>query len=294
MTKVTLSKRERPRVGVHKRVVRDVVVEVALGTSAASRVDSNLARSMMAALSPSRSAMSSSLHTVREDSSSSQASTSKPWGGALAFYSDLLKQHDVSSATAGSARAGADGALQSMAIPIAAIHTLSEVIARSSSTTTTELLHELTATAQQLCEGSFNPISVTCGTSLFLRFLTIQRPPPEMSFAEFRAELVQTAQDFVRGSGRCRTVIAENMANFIPDGSVLLVHGYSKSRGRAARKSGLMPFARRSGCRPGAAVRGSGSEEAVPGLRDGIATCEHVPVLLRAEGAEAELLRSSA
>ena len=117
-----------------------------------------------------------------------------------------------------------------MAIPIAAIETLGETISRSSSTTTTELLQELSATAQQLSEGSFNPISVTCGTSLFLRFLTIQRPPPEMSFAEFRAELVQTAKEFVRGSGRCRTVIAETTADFLTDGSVVLVHGYSESR----------------------------------------------------------------
>ncbi|KAL8280445.1 hypothetical protein RQP46_007093 [Phenoliferia psychrophenolica] len=115
-----------------------------------------------------------------------------------------------------------------MAIPIAAIETLGETISRSSSTTTSELLQELSTTAQQLAEGSFNPISVSCGTSLFLRFLTIQRPPPEMSFAEYRRELEREAKEFVRGSGRCRTVIAENMADFITDGSVMLVHGYSR------------------------------------------------------------------
>lgn len=53
-----------------------------------------------------------------------------------------------------------------------------------------------------------------------MRFLTLQRPPPEMSFNEFKSELVEKAREFVRGSGRCREAIAEHMAEFIRDGNV--------------------------------------------------------------------------
>ena len=53
-----------------------------------------------------------------------------------------------------------------------------------------------------------------------LRFLTLQRPPPEMSFVQFKRELVGRAREFVKGSGRCREVIADSAAAFVRDGSV--------------------------------------------------------------------------
>lgn len=105
-------------------------------------------------------------------------------------------------------------------MPIAAVEALAELIQRSSSTTTTELFADLQSASSDLAAASFNPISLSCGTSLFLRFLTLQRPPPEMSFQEFKEELVGRAREFVKGSGKCREVIAENMADFIRDGSV--------------------------------------------------------------------------
>lgn len=55
-----------------------------------------------------------------------------------------------------------------------------------------------------------------------MRFLTLQRPPPEMSFREFKGELVDRAREFVQGSGKCRELIAHNMSEFIRDGSVRL------------------------------------------------------------------------
>jgi len=53
-----------------------------------------------------------------------------------------------------------------------------------------------------------------------MRYLTLQRPPPEMSFKEFKSELVARAREFVKGSGKCRELIAVNMGDFIQDGSV--------------------------------------------------------------------------
>jgi len=86
-----------------------------------------------------------------------------------------------------------------------------------------------------------------------MRYLTLQRPPPEMSFDEFKKELVARAREFTKGSGKCRELIAVNMSDFIQDGSVsqilpfrvlvqaadpliltkmqtLLVHSYSVSK----------------------------------------------------------------
>ncbi|KAM0746123.1 nagb/rpia/CoA transferase-like protein [Meredithblackwellia eburnea MCA 4105] len=159
--------------------------------------------------------MAAGLATVGEEQSTSskpsttQTQNQQEWS-AVDYYTNLLHSND------------------NMSIPIAAIETLAQVISRSSSSTTTELLAQLHSASQQLADASFNPISTSCGSSLLLRFLTVQRPPPEMSFQEFKKELVKTVRDFVKGSGRCRRVIAENMADFVRDESVLMVHGYSR------------------------------------------------------------------
>ncbi|GAA6001250.1 hypothetical protein JCM10207_007486 [Rhodosporidiobolus poonsookiae] len=112
--------------------------------------------------------------------------------------------------------------------PVAAVEALSELVSRSDSSTIQELLSLLRSASSSLQAASFNPVSAQCGTALFLRYLTIQRPPPEMSFREFKAELVERAREFVRGSSRCRDLISRNMAPFIRDGSTLLVHSYSR------------------------------------------------------------------
>ncbi|KAM0792562.1 hypothetical protein ACM66B_005226 [Microbotryomycetes sp. NB124-2] len=116
-----------------------------------------------------------------------------------------------------------------MSMPIAAVETLAELVAQSdTSSTTTELLTLLRTASAKLAQACFNPVSPTSGTSLFIRFLTLQRPPPELSFQEFKQELVSRAREFVKGSGRCRELISKAMFDFIQDGSTILVHSYSR------------------------------------------------------------------
>lgn len=104
-------------------------------------------------------------------------------------------------------------------MPIAAISALCSLISHSPSiNTTSELLTLIHAASADLATHSFNPISLNCGTQLFLRFLTLQRPGK--SFSRFKEDVVERGMEFVRGSGRCREVIAENLAEFIKDGSV--------------------------------------------------------------------------
>jgi translation initiation factor eIF-2B subunit alpha len=109
-----------------------------------------------------------------------------------------------------------------MSFQIAAIESLGQLIASSTSTTTTtELFTLLTNASKLLANASFNSIGLSCGTDLFLRFVSLQRPPSEMSFERFKAELVQRMKEFVEGtSEKCRRVIAENCNQFITDGSV--------------------------------------------------------------------------
>lgn len=107
-----------------------------------------------------------------------------------------------------------------MPAPVAAVEALAELVSRSDSSTIQELLALLRQASAQIAASSFNPVSAQSGTSLFLRFLTLQRPPPEMSFREFKAELVSRAREFVRDSGKCRATIAAHMSNFIQDGNV--------------------------------------------------------------------------
>jgi len=65
-----------------------------------------------------------------------------------------------------------------------------------------------------------------------MRYLTLQRPPPEMSFKEFKSELVARAREFVKGSGKCRELIAVNMGDFIQDGSVSSTLRFRRSEHR--------------------------------------------------------------
>ncbi|GAA6011565.1 hypothetical protein JCM11491_004690 [Sporobolomyces phaffii] len=148
----------------------------------------------------------SNLGTLAEDS----AALVRDPLDVVKYYSDLLAKSDPLPA------------------PIAAVETLAELVSRCDSKTIQELLNLLRQAGTALASASFNPVAVDSGTSFFLRYLTLQRPPPEMSFDEFKKELVARAREFTKGSGKCRELIAVNMSDFIQDGSTLLVHSYSR------------------------------------------------------------------
>ncbi|KAK4058599.1 translation initiation factor eIF-2B subunit alpha [Microbotryomycetes sp. JL221] len=167
--------------------------------------------------SPSRSP---ALRTLKEDAPLEAQTTFD----VVAHYRNLLENDPV-----GRDMDSLGGDERNMSMPIAAVETLAELVAQSdSSSTTTELLTLLRTASAKLAQACFNPISPTSGTSLFIRFLTLQRPAPEMSFEEFKMELVNRAREFVRGSGRCRDLISKAMFDFVQDGSTILVHSYSR------------------------------------------------------------------
>ncbi|GAA5931584.1 translation initiation factor eIF2B subunit alpha [Sporobolomyces koalae] len=137
-------------------------------------------------------------------------SSKQPRLDVVKYYTELLAKSDPLPA------------------PIAAVETLAELVSRCDSNTIQELLNLLRQAGTALATASFNPVACDSGTSFFLRYLTLQRPPPEMGFKEFKMELVARAREFVKGSGKCRELIAVNMSDFIQDGNTLLVHSYSR------------------------------------------------------------------
>ena len=110
-------------------------------------------------------------------------------------------------------------------MPIAAVEVLAEVIARSHSTTMTELFQELQDAVALLQKEAYNPVSLTAGTALLLRFVSLQTPPPGLSFEAHKRNVCQRARDFVRDSQLCSDRIVKEAAAFISDAQIIMTHG---------------------------------------------------------------------
>jgi translation initiation factor eIF-2B subunit alpha len=96
-----------------------------------------------------------------------------------------------------------------LTMPVAAVHVLADVIARSTAQTMSQLLEEVNASATELKSAATNPISLSAGTALLLRFVTLQSPAPGRSFDAHKQDLANRARDFVRASPRCAELIAQ-------------------------------------------------------------------------------------
>ncbi|KAK9900638.1 nagb/rpia/CoA transferase-like protein [Cystobasidium minutum MCA 4210] len=115
-----------------------------------------------------------------------------------------------------------------LAMPVAAIESLAQVVARSDASTMTELISELESGAALLRKASFNPVSLSAGADLFLRFVTLQRPSAHQSFSVHKRNLVQRANDFVNDSHKCVEKIVGFATGMIKDDAVILTHSYSR------------------------------------------------------------------
>ncbi|EGG02043.1 uncharacterized protein MELLADRAFT_66560 [Melampsora larici-populina 98AG31] len=119
---------------------------------------------------------------------------------------------------------------ENLAVPIAAVQSLTECMARSSACTMQELIGILYKAIDQLKEGTSNLISLTAGCELFLRFLTTQfSPNGSISFEDHKNLLVQHTLKFVNESrSTCVEKVANSASGFIEDGSTIMIHGYSR------------------------------------------------------------------
>lgn len=131
-------------------------------------------------------------------------------------------------------KASGDGA--NFAVP--AVRALTAGITRSDASTFMQLVHELTEGASFLREAEgLGPqgISLTSGCELFLRHLT--RAPESLFHAStndndhmcaIKQQLVARGEQFADVAAVARERIAKRGATFIRDGSVVLVHGFSR------------------------------------------------------------------
>merc|ERR1711939_265935 len=117
---------------------------------------------------------------------------------------------------------------ENLAMPLASMKALASVIEHSGATTFSELFSVLREASETLANESYDPISLSCGASLLLRYITLQRPSPSQSFADFKSELVGEINRFMINAESCRGMIAERTSDFIDDGATILVHGHSR------------------------------------------------------------------
>lgn len=86
--------------------------------------------------------------------------------------------------------------------------------------TMTELISELTAGASLLQKSSFNPVSLSAGADLLLRFVTLQRPSIHQPFSTHKKNLVMRAKEFVHESYKCVEKIVGYASEMIKDDAV--------------------------------------------------------------------------
>ena len=84
----------------------------------------------------------------------------------------------------------------------------------------TELISELEHGAALLRQSSFNPVSLSAGVDLLLRFVTLQRPSISQPFAIHKRNLVARAKEFVQESHRCVDKIVGFATDMIKDDAV--------------------------------------------------------------------------
>ncbi|KAF9519976.1 hypothetical protein BS47DRAFT_1370529 [Hydnum rufescens UP504] len=113
-------------------------------------------------------------------------------------------------------------------MPIAAVLALTELIANSRAETMYELVEALKLGAATLKRGTPNPISLTAGCDLFIRYVTTARQESP-SFSDHKNHLVREGNLYAHNlASTCREQITKLSAGFIPDEAVILTHSYSR------------------------------------------------------------------
>jgi translation initiation factor eIF-2B subunit alpha len=128
-----------------------------------------------------------------------------------------------------------DSVLESVALPIAAMKVLLNVIKRSPSTTMMGLQAELTQASAEMLDFSANTevcgfksqIPLSSGCQLFLRYVTRS----QLEFPDFercKQQILLRGEAFAGLSMAARNKIAMHGSPFVRDGQTVLVHGYSR------------------------------------------------------------------
>ncbi|CAE6442889.1 unnamed protein product [Rhizoctonia solani] len=118
-----------------------------------------------------------------------------------------------------------------MPMPLAAILALTELIGHSNASTMQQLLESLQRGAAVLKSRSSNPLSLTAGCDLFIRYVTSlpQDTSARRSFEDHKEELVKQGRKYAQTTAAtCRDTIAQHALGVIKDDSIILTHSYSR------------------------------------------------------------------
>ncbi|KZO91703.1 nagb/rpia/CoA transferase-like protein [Calocera viscosa TUFC12733] len=117
---------------------------------------------------------------------------------------------------------------EDLPMPIAAVAALTELVERSSAQTMSQLVHELQAGAHKLKQGTANPISLSAGCDLFVRYVTTTRQEHD-DFAQHKRSLVDQGRAYAKElPTESRDKISRFALGFIQDDAVILTHSYSR------------------------------------------------------------------
>ncbi|MCJ1312254.1 translation initiation factor eIF-2B subunit alpha [Agyrium rufum] len=132
-----------------------------------------------------------------------------------------------------------------LTMPVAAIEALVLLLSHSSTTTISETMDLLNSATTHLKHSIPNPISLSAGTDLFLRYLVTTLNgtrglgfiPGGVTgdFQAIRHHLVSNGRLFVKRAKESRTTIGGYAQNFIRDESVVLTNGGSRVVGAVLR-----------------------------------------------------------
>jgi len=114
-----------------------------------------------------------------------------------------------------------------MALAVVGVHVLADWIRQSNASTMMELQIEVKAAADHIKSVASESLAVSCGCELFMRHVT--RTTLEIpDFDACKESLSQRGHHYLEMTLKSRQKIAELGSEFVRDGSVVLVHGYSR------------------------------------------------------------------
>ena len=118
---------------------------------------------------------------------------------------------------------------ENVATAVAAIETLLQCLKKDTAPTLSGLIDNLQKATEVLvgtdCLGS---TSVSSGSNLFLRFITLASQLESPDFQEVKAVLIQRGEQFLQKVLTCREKIAYLCVPFVNDGAVILTHSHSR------------------------------------------------------------------
>ncbi|KAL6937983.1 translation initiation factor eIF-2B subunit alpha [Hanseniaspora osmophila] len=121
-----------------------------------------------------------------------------------------------------------------MTMPIAAIESLITLLQHTQPSTSAEMIQVIHKATAELTRSIPNSISLKAGCDIFSRFVLkntheLSKKNDSKDWETFKQHLIENGQLFIDRAKQSREKIASIGADFIRDGDIILVHGYSRA-----------------------------------------------------------------